>query len=186
MVLRVLGGRFRGSVLAAPPDTAFRPTSARRRQAVFDILRAQVDGFEHLHVVDLFAGTGAVGFEALSEGAAHVTFVENDPAAAKLIRRNAEALGVTGQVTLLRNDATRLGPPRTRADVAFLDPPYAQGFAEKALRRLLDQGWLTEDAIVLVELAKADPFTPPQGLTLARTYRHGAGHLLRLHPNGRD
>ncbi len=186
MSLRILAGRFRGTPLATPTGGALRPTSARRRQAVFDVLRAQVAAFASLHMADLFAGTGAVGFEALSEGIGHVTFVENDPAAADLIRRNAEHLGLVERITLLRNDATRLGPARTRVDVAFLDPPYAQTLAERALRRLLDGGWLTADSVVLVELGKADPFEPPPGLTVARTYRHGAGRLVRLHPAGED
>ena len=182
MVLRVLGGSLRGSMLAAPADTAFRPTSARRRQAVFDILRAQYPSFAGLVFADVFAGTGAVGFEALSEGFAEVVFVENDPAAAGLVRRNAKALGVGDRVTLLQNDATRLGPARTRVDVAFLDPPYGQKLAETALRRLLEGGWLHPGSVVLVELGKTDPFAPPAGLDVARTYRHGAGHLVRLHP----
>ncbi|MFW5678832.1 MAG: 16S rRNA (guanine(966)-N(2))-methyltransferase RsmD [Pseudomonadota bacterium] len=184
MVLRIQGGRFKGTVLAAPPDRSLRPTSARRRQAVFDILRAQLDDFAGVRFAELFAGTGAIGFEALSEGAAHVTFVENDPAAADLIRRNARTLGVEGQITLLRNDATRLGPATTPVEVAFLDPPYGRGLAERALARLVEGRWLAAEAIVLVELAKAEPFEPPDGLVIERDYRHGAGRLVRLHPVG--
>jgi 16S rRNA (guanine966-N2)-methyltransferase len=147
---------------------------------VFDILWAQLDDFAFVRFADLFAGSGAIGFEALSEGAGHVVFVENDPAAADLIRRNARALGVEGRITLLRNDATRLGTATTPVEVAFLDPPYGQGLAERALTRLVAGRWLTADAILLVELGKGDPFTPPAGLTIEREHIHGAGRLIRL------
>ncbi|TVQ35740.1 MAG: 16S rRNA (guanine(966)-N(2))-methyltransferase RsmD [Geminicoccaceae bacterium] len=180
MVLRVQGGRFKGTVLQTPPDATFRPTSARRRQAVFDILRAHLDGFEGVRFADVFAGTGAVGIEALSEGVAHVIFIENDPTAAGLIRRNVAGLDLGRQVTLLRNDATRLGTATAPVEVAFLDPPYGQNLAERALCRLVEGRWLTADAVVLVELGKADPFDPPPGLAIERTHTHGAGRLVRL------
>jgi 16S rRNA (guanine966-N2)-methyltransferase len=185
MSLRILAGRFRGRVLATPDGAgALRPTSARRRAAVFDILRAQVGDLDGLVVADLFAGTGAVGLEALSRGAAEVVFVENDPAAARLVRRNLETLGVADRARVLQNDASRLGPASAPVDAVFLDPPYGRHLAERALTKLREGGWLAEDAVVLVELGKDDTFTTPAGYHLARVHPHGAGRLLRLEPTG--
>lgn len=164
----------------APADGLLRPTSARRREAVLDIVRARLGTLDGARVADLFAGTGAVGLEALSQGAEHVLFVENDPAAADLLKRNIEALDARSLTTLLRNDATRLGAAARPVDVAFLDPPYGRGLTERALTRLMTGGWLTSDSIVLVELGRNEPFAAPPGLTLAREHHHGAGRLLRL------
>ena len=185
MSLRILAGRLRGRVLATPEGVgALRPTSARRREAVFDILRAQLGDLEGITLADLFAGTGAVGLEALSLGAARVVFVENDPKAARLIRRNLDTLGVADRARVLQNDASRLTPAAERVDAVFLDPPYGRGLAERALARLHDGGWLAEDAVVLVELGKGDTFTTPAGYALAREHPHGAGRLVRLEPAG--
>ena len=180
MVLRLLGGALKGARLSSPEGTGLRPTSVRRRAAMLDIVRARVPSLHGLRAGDVFAGTGAVGFELLSAGATHVTFVESDPAAAALIRRNARALGLDAQIAVVSADATRLGAPPTPLDVLFLDPPYGQGLAEPALERLMAGGWLAADALVLVELGRADRFVPPPGLSIAREHPHGAGRLVRL------
>jgi len=181
MSLRILAGRHRGRVLATPePSRALRPTSARRREAVFDILRAQLGDLEGLVLADVFAGTGAVGLEALSLGCRHVVFIENDPQAARLIRRNLDTLGLAAQGRVLQNDATRLAPASERADAVFLDPPYGRRDGERALRCLHDGGWLAPEAVVLVELGKGDPFRPPAPFAVAREHGHGAGRLVRL------
>jgi 16S rRNA (guanine966-N2)-methyltransferase len=185
MSLKILAGTHRGRALATPAGRdALRPTSARRREAVFDILTAQLGELADVTLADVFAGTGAVGLEALSRGAARVVFVENDPAAARLIRRNLDALGLGARARVLQNDASRLGVSSERVDVVFLDPPYGRGLAERALAKLRAGGWLADDAVVLVELGRADAFTLPEGYALAREHPHGAGRLLRLDADG--
>ena len=181
MSLKILAGRHRGRALAAPAGQgALRPTSARRREAVFDILGAQLGALDGLVLGDLFAGTGAVGLEALSRGAARVVFVENDPAAARLIRRNLDALGLAGQARVLQNDASRLATSVEPLDAAFLDPPYGRGLAERALVRLAAGGWLAPEPVMLVELGRDDAFAAPAGFRVAREHPHGAGRLVRL------
>ncbi len=165
--MRIVGGRLRGRNLATPSDDAVRPTSDRVREAVFNWLLhgdpiARIDGGR---VIDLFAGTGAMGVEALSRGAAFCLFVEEAAEARGLIRRNIESFGLTGVTKLWRRDATDLGPAGNMApyDVAFLDPPYGKGLGEKALAALADGGWLAPDALCVLEERKdATIAIPPQ------------------------
>ncbi len=185
MSLRILAGSLKGRPLAAPADSELlRPTAARRREAAFDILRGRLGDFTDLRLVDLFAGTGAVGLEALSQGFAEVAFVENAPKAAAIIRRNLESLGLHGRGRVLQNDATRLATSRRTFDVAFLDPPYGGREAERCLTRLLAGGWLAPGAVVLVEIGREDGLSPPEGLAIAREHPHGAGRLVRLEQAG--
>ena len=153
--MRVVGGQFRGRALAAPPSNATRPTSDRVREAVFNIL---VHGsgsvpMEGVRVLDLFAGTGAMGVEALSRGAGFCMFVEDDAAARGSIRENVEALGLTGITKIFRRDASDLGNAGKHAgfSLLFADPPYDTGLAAKALASAAAGGWLTADATVIVE-----------------------------------
>ncbi len=156
--MRVVGGKLRGRNLATPSDDAIRPTSDRVREAVFNWLLhgdpvARIDGGR---VIDLFAGTGALGIEALSRGATFCLFVEEAAEARGLIRRNIEAFGLTGVTKLWRRDATDLGPAGNMMpyDVAFLDPPYGKGLGEKALAALAEGGWLVPDALCVLEERK--------------------------------
>lgn len=156
--MRIVSGRLRGRHLATPGDDAIRPTSDRVREAVFNWLlhgepTARIDGGR---VIDLFAGTGALGIEALSRGAAFCLFVEESAEARGLIRRNIETFGLTGVTKLWRRDATDLGDAGTMApfDVAFLDPPYGKGLGEKALAVLANGGWLAPDALCMLEERK--------------------------------
>lgn len=156
--MRVVGGQFRGRALAGPSDERTRPTSDKVREAVFNILVHGIPGFalEDAKVLDLFAGTGAMGIEALSRGAAFCLFVEEDAAARALIRRNIEALGLTGVTKIFRRDASDLGPAGNRGgnSLAFLDPPYGQGLAERALLSAVDGGWLVPGAVAVIEERK--------------------------------
>ena len=166
--MRIVGGRLKGRVLHAPASRAIRPTSERLRESIFDILAHRHDAVEGARVVDLFAGSGALGIEALSRGADFALFVDNGAEARALLRANIEALALGGVTRVWRADAARLGkapagPPFT---LAFLDPPYEKGLAGPALAALCEGGWLAANALVVVEEAAKAEIAAPQGLTL--------------------
>jgi RNA methyltransferase, RsmD family len=166
--VRVVGGRFRGRTLAMPSNDAIRPTSDRVREAVFNILAHGI-GFQLAgqRVMDLFAGTGALGIEALSRGAAYCLFVEEDPEARALIRQNIESLQLMGATRIFRRDATDLGPAGNMAPfaLAFLDPPYEKALGEKALASLREGRWLAPDAIIVLEERAGEAVKLPAGFT---------------------
>ncbi len=186
--MRIIGGRFKGRMLAAPKGRATRPTSDRAREAVFNILE-HADwsaGLEGRRVLDLFAGAGALGLEALSRGAAFALFVETDETARGAIRANIEALGLFGTTRVHRRDATDLGakPAGLGApfDLVFLDPPYGRGLGERALARLAAGGWIAPAALIVFECgADETPAHPGFVLHDARTY--GAAKVLFLGPD---
>jgi 16S rRNA (guanine966-N2)-methyltransferase len=164
--MRVVGGRLRGRNLASPASREIRPTADRLRESVFNILiHAYGDPIQGARVLDLFAGTGALGIEAVSRGAAFALFVDNGTEARALLRNNVEALGLGGVTKVFRRDATNLGAahPVEPFSLAFLDPPYGKGLAGQALVSLRDGGWLTKEALVVVEEAKAAGFTATEG-----------------------
>jgi 16S rRNA (guanine966-N2)-methyltransferase len=164
--VRVVGGRLKGRNLASPSSQAIRPTADRLRESVFNILIHAYDNpIEGARVLDLFAGTGALGIEAVSRGAAFALFVDNGAEARALLRNNVEAFALGGVTKVFRRDATSLGAahPVEPFSVAFLDPPYGRGLAEKALASLRDGGWLTPGALLIVEEAKAASFKAPDG-----------------------
>ena len=161
--MRITSGQFRGKPILAPRGRATRPTSDRARQAVFNILEHAPwsPSLQGARVLDLFAGSGALGLEAVSRGAAFCLFVETDEAARGAIRDNVEALGLFGAARIHRRDATDLGPRPASAgapfDLAFLDPPYAAGLGEHALTALADGGWLNPDALCVLERGAGEP-----------------------------
>ena len=164
--MRVVGGRLKGRNLASPPSHDIRPTADRLRESLFNILiHAYGDPIEGARVLDLFAGTGALGIEAVSHGAKFTLFVDNGAEARALLRNNVESLGLGGVTKVYRRDATDLGPahPVEPFSLVFLDPPYGKGLAEKALAALRDGGWLAPGALVIVEEAKAAVFAAPDG-----------------------
>jgi 16S rRNA (guanine966-N2)-methyltransferase len=183
--LRIAGGRFRGRTITAPQGTLTRPTSDRVREALFNILSHGVDGFtiEGVRVLDLFAGSGALGLEALSRGAVFCLFVEDNADARGAIRDNVEALGLTGASKLWRRDAAKLGiaAPMQPFQLLFADPPYGKGLGELALNAAADGGWLCAGAVcVLEERADAEPVIPPTLLPVdTRVYGDTALHFLR-------
>ena len=161
--MRIVGGRNRGRRLIAPVGAATRPTSDRIREAIFNILihgtGLELDGAQ---VLDLFAGTGALGFEALSRGAASVCFIDNASAELDLIRANAEAL-VEKDAIVVRADIWKLGPPPVGAasfGLAFLDPPYGGGLVKAALEALAGPGWLADGAILVIETGRGENIEP--------------------------
>ena len=164
--MRVVGGRLKGRNIAAPASRDIRPTADRLRESVFNILMHAYDNpIDGARVLDLFAGTGALGIEAVSRGAAFTLFVDNGAEARALLRNNVEALALGGVTKVYRRDATDLGPahPVEPFSLAFLDPPYGRGLAEKALASLRDGGWLVAGALVVVEEAKAAGVAAPEG-----------------------
>ena len=164
--MRVVGGCLRSRPIAGPKSDALRPTADRLREALFNVLmHAYGDPVAGARVLDLFAGTGALGIEAISRGAAYALFVDDGVQARALLRDNTEALGLGGVTRIFRRDATKLGPahPLEPFTLAFLDPPYGKGLAEKALRAAHEGGWLTPGALIVVEEAADAGFTTPQG-----------------------
>jgi 16S rRNA (guanine966-N2)-methyltransferase len=183
--LRIVGGRFRGRAISAPAGTLTRPTSDKVRESLFNILAHGIEEFEieGTRVLDLFAGTGALGLEALSRGAAYCLFVDDSADARGVIRENIEALGLTGASKVWRRDATKLGPAAHMQpfQLLFADPPYGKSLGEGALAAAADGGWLASGAVcVLEERAGIEPAIPsaftPAG---KRVYGDTAIHLLR-------
>ena len=166
--MRVVGGRLKGRNLASPASRDIRPTADRLRESLFNILvHAYGDPIADARVLDLFAGTGALGIEAVSRGAKFTLFVDNGAEARALMRDNVEALGLGGVTKVYRRDATDLGPahPVEPFSLVFVDPPYGKGFAEKALVSLRDGGWLTQGALLVAEEATAAAFKAPKGFS---------------------
>lgn len=153
--MRIVAGKFRGASIEAPKGSATRPTSDKVRQALFNVLEhgAPRFEFEGARVLDLFAGSGALGLEALSRGARFAVFVEDDSAARAAIRRNVETLGLTGVTKIWRRDATSLGEAGTLQpfDLIFCDPPYGKGLGEKALAAAIAGGWVGGEAVAALE-----------------------------------
>lgn len=174
--MRIVGGAFRGRSLAAPRSDAIRPTTDRTREALFNILEHRYhDHLAEARVLDLFAGTGALGLETLSRGASFVLFVEEAASARALIRTNVEALSLQGRSKIFRRDATRLGEVGTMQpfNLVLADPPYGMGLGEKAIAAALAGGWLAPGALVMVEEAVSSPFLPPAGFSLIERRDYG-------------
>ena len=183
--MRIVGGRHRGRRLVAPPGETVRPTSDRAREALFNILshgRFAASGlpFAGKPVLDAFAGTGALGLESLSRGASAAVFIETEREALTALRRNIAALGEDDSAHIIAGDATR--PPRAtmRCAVAFFDPPYGSGLAPPALAVLAAAGWLTDDALAVVEVAAREPLPVPDGFSLIDERVYGAARLVFL------
>jgi len=184
--MRIVGGRLRGRALAAPKSQAIRPTADRFRESLFNILaHAYGDPVSGARVLDLFAGTGALGLEALSRGAAFALFVDDGAQARALLRQNVEALGVAAASRIFRRDATKLGPahPVEPFSLAFLDPPYGKGLAERALASAREGGWLTNEALVVVEEALEAAFKAPDGYEELERRRYDDTEFVVLRPN---
>lgn len=188
--MRIVSGEFRGRSIIAPGGEGTRPTSDRARQAIFNILEHAPwsPGLRDLRVIDLFAGSGALGFEALSRGAAFCLFVETDEAARGAIRENVDAFGLFGRTRVHRRSAidlgVRPGADGPAFDLAFLDPPYAKGLGELALEKLAAGGWLAPGAVVVFERGASEPdFEAPGFQKLdARDYGAARVHFLRASP----
>jgi 16S rRNA (guanine966-N2)-methyltransferase len=179
--MRITGGRFRGRILKPPATHAIRPSADRLRESLFNILlHLPENRIEGADVIDLFAGTGALGFEALSRGAAYVLFVDKGAEARALLRANIEALGAGSATRIFRRDATRLGeaPERGRFRLAFLDPPYARGLAPAALQALRDGLWLRDGALAIIEESAAVALDLPDGFSYEERRVYGDTQIV--------
>ena len=176
--MRIIAGRWRGRPLLSPPGDTTRPTADRVREALFSMLTSRLGSFDGLAVLDLFAGTGALGLEALSRGAARATFVEADRRAVDVLRANFAKLGA--EATVLPQRAEGLGTASVAHHVALLDPPYGKDLAAPVLTRLAEKGWLAPQAWISVETGRDEALAVP-GFTLDTTRDHGKArlHLLR-------
>lgn len=183
--MRIVAGAWRGRTLLAPQGEGTRPTADRVRQALFDmILHAPWGGRETVEdalVLDAFAGTGALGLEALSRGAAYATFIERDPAARAALRANIAALGAGDRTRLVAADALAPGRAASACSLVFLDPPYGEGLVDRALGALSRSGWIAAHALVVAETARNEPAPAPSPLA-ERT--HGAARLTIWRWNG--
>lgn len=174
--MRIVGGEFRGRPLATPRTCDIRPTTDRTREAVFNVLAHRFpEKLEGGRVLDLFAGTGALGLEALSRGAAYGVFIEESTEGRGLIRDNVEAFGLTGRTKIFRRDATALGEAGTLAafGLVFADPPYGKGLGERALRSAQMGGWLAPGALCVVEEAADATFEPGPDLSIIEERAYG-------------
>lgn len=183
--MRIVGGDWRGRRLVTPRSDAIRPTSDRLREAVFNVLaHAYGDAVPGARVLDLFAGTGALSFEALSRGAAYALLVDEGAEARAVIRETIEHLGAEGRTRLFRRDATTLGPAGTtgRFSLVFCDPPYGRALAPAALASAASGGWLTPGALAVIEEAADAPIALPAGFAELerRTYGDTAVTLARF------
>jgi len=179
--MRIIAGQWRGRPLQAPKGNVIRPTSDRAREALFDILEHGDPPLRDARFLDLFCGTGAIGIEACSRGAAEVVLIESDPEALQLAKANLARLGSPANLRLQAGDAARLGAAPQPFDLVFLDPPYRSGLALPALESLR-RGWLAADARVIVELAANETLDPPDDLVLERERRYGAARFWFLRP----
>lgn len=182
--MRLTGGELRGRKLAVPQGRSVRPTADRVREALFNVLAhaAWASSLELVgcQVVDVFAGSGALGFEALSRGAEHAIFLERDRVAREAIRANAEQLGVAARISVRDRGAARPGLAAAPCQLAFLDPPYRHDLAGAALAALRVNGWFAAAALAVVELAANEAFKPPPGFVSVDERRYGATRLVFL------
>jgi 16S rRNA (guanine966-N2)-methyltransferase len=183
--MRIVGGEFRGRTLKTPSSNAIRPTSDKLRESIFNILAHSYDDpAEGARVLDLFAGTGALGCEAMSRGAKFVLFVDEGVEARAVIRENVEKLSLTGTTKIFRRDAAKLGEIGAMQpfDLVFCDPPYGKKLAEKSIASAREGKWLTPNALVVVEEAVKSAFQAPEGFEELerRKYSETEIAILRL------
>ncbi|MBC6417235.1 MAG: 16S rRNA (guanine(966)-N(2))-methyltransferase RsmD [Rhodospirillales bacterium] len=183
--MRVVGGRLRGRRLIALPDNSLRPTAERTRASLFDLLTqgralAGEDAVRGARVLDAFAGTGALGIEALSRGATEAVFIESALAHCGILRQNLRALGLKHSARLVQADALLPPPAPAPVDLLLLDPPYGKGLAALALTALLGAGWLGCDSLVALEQAAKDAFVLPKGFHPLEERRYGRARIFLL------
>lgn len=181
--MRIIAGQWRGRRLIAPKGDTTRPTADRTRESLFSMLTSRLGTFEGLRVLDLFAGSGALGLEALSRGAAHCLFVEQDAEALKALRANVAALAGRDAATVQAGSVLALGPARAAADLILLDPPYATGAGQVALDRMLRLGWIGPQTWISLETEGREKIEV-DGLEIETERKAGKAKLTLLRPAG--
>ena len=185
-MLKIIAGKHRGRNVRTKESKAVRPTSGKARGAIFNILmHRHFTGIEDSPVVDqsvidLFFGTGALGLEALSRGAAHVTFIDGSADSISLARENARSMGEEANTAFIRSDSTVLPSARRQCSLAFLDPPYDSGLAAKSLTSLDRQGWLLPSAVAVVEISARENLVPPENFILTDERKYGNSKIVFL------
>jgi len=189
-MIKIIGGKHRARSIETPGGMTTRPTSNRARESLFNVLMhanwhdANVHGgtspLVEARVLDAFAGSGALGIEALSRGAAHATFLDTDATAIRLVGENLRKIGEAANAKVIRGDATRPPPSREPCDLVFLDPPYRSGLAAPALTALAEAGWFKPGAVATVELANTEDIVPPTGFEAIDERRYGAAKIVIL------
>ncbi|MEZ5682152.1 MAG: 16S rRNA (guanine(966)-N(2))-methyltransferase RsmD [Erythrobacter sp.] len=182
--MRIVAGEWRGRKLVAPPGDLTRPTADRTRETLFSMLTSRLGSFDDLHVLDLFAGSGALGLEALSRGAATCLFVEQEASAIKAIRANIDTLDARKRTTVQQGSVMTLGPAKTAHQLILLDPPYGTGAGEVALDRMLRLGWIDASTWIALETGARESVAV-KSLECVADRRVGKAHLwlLRLAPD---
>lgn len=179
--MRIIAGKYRGRKLEAPSDMDVRPTTDKMRERVFSMLQhARYPALHGANVMDVFAGTGALGLEALSRGAAHVTFVEKSPKSIALLIKNVTGVKAEADTTLIKSRATSLSAATTPCDIIFMDPPYGRGLLEPSIACLLEGGWLAGGGVIVAEMKSDEAFEVPEGLTLIDERKQGIQRVVFL------
>lgn len=186
--MRIIAGRFRGAHLQSPIGVDTRPTADRAREALFNMLvhGKFADRLKGGRFADAFAGTGAVGLEALSRGAEKAVFIENHRAALDALKANIAKCRTEENTSIVARDATSPGNPPAPCDIVFLDAPYRQGLSEPALDALLRAGWLADDGLVIVQTDPKESFKPPASLTVVDERKYGAAKLYFMVESPQD
>ena len=177
--MRIIAGEWRGRPVVAPEGRATRPTSDRAREGLFSMLQSRVGSFEGLRAADLFAGTGALGLEALSRGAAHCTFIDSDRNAVASIQRNLATFGAASRADVRAQAVEYAAPPPIPCDILFLDPPYGKGLGEMALARVCNPAWIAPGGLVSLE-TDGERLPAPAGFEIEAERRFGKAHILLL------
>ena len=180
--MRIVGGRLRGRALVTPKDANVRPTSDRVRESIFNILEHGIEGLaiDGINVLDLFAGTGALGIEALSRGAAQGVFVDHAATSRALLQENFQALGLGGVATIFRRSAVDLGAAYRKLSfqLVFADPPYGKGLAEQAIAAAIANGWLSDGAVIVIEEDADAEIVWPTGCQAIDQRKYGGTQVL--------
>ena len=177
--MRIIAGEWRGRPIEAPAGGATRPTSDRAREGLFSMLASRLGTFEGLQVADLFAGTGALGIEAMSRGAAHCTFVEKDRGAVAALQQNLARFSATSRADVKSQSVEHASAPARPCDLIFMDPPYATGLAAMALARICNPAWVAPSGLVSIE-TDGERLALPQGFEVEAERRYGKAHILLL------
>lgn len=175
--MRIIAGEWRGRRLVAPKGGETRPTADRTRETLFSMLASRLGDFAELQVADLFAGSGALGLEALSRGAASVSFIEKAESSLKVLQHNLGKARAADRTRIIRRDALKPGRATLAHDLVLMDPPYGQDLAAPALLAVARDGWLAAGAVIVVETDGTDPFDWPEGFTVLDRRKHGRATL---------